>query len=165
MPVFFSPEHWKTTLRPELEKGAQRAGRSITDCSVCVFQPVVVTDDRAAGRDATRPHLALYIGGMGSREKNYYNQLFRRYGFDEEARRIQDLYLDRRREEAMAAISPEMIDLVTIIGPVEECRRRLEELERAGIGEVALSLSTPDNDPARLQEGLEALAPARSSVA
>src|SRR5438105_2534094 len=74
IPVFFSPRHWETTLRPELEKGAARAGRGTEAVSVCVFQPVVVTDDRAAGRDATRPHIALYVGGMGSRQKNYYNQ-------------------------------------------------------------------------------------------
>ena len=165
LPVFFSPRHWESVIRPALERGAERSGRSLSELSVCVSQPVVLTDDLEAGRDSVREHLALYIGGMGSRERNYYNQLFCRYGFEAEARRIQDLYLDRRREEAMAALTPEMIDLVTIIGPVEECRRRLEELERAGIGEVALSLSTPDNNPARLREGLEALAPARSSVA
>ena len=165
LPVFFSPRHWESVIRPALERGAARSGRSLSQLSVCVSQPVVLTDDLEAGRDSVRQHLALYIGGMGSRERNYYNQLFCRYGFEAEARRIQDLYLDRRREEAMAALTPEMIDLVTIIGPVEECRRRLEELKRVGIAEVALSLSTPDNDPARLQEGLEALAPARSSVA
>jgi F420-dependent oxidoreductase-like protein len=123
LPVFFSPRHFDAVLRPELEKGARRAGRLLSDLSICVSQPVVVTDDVVAGRDAVRPHLALYIGGMGSRERNYYNQLFCRYGFEAEARRIQDLYLARRREEAMAAITDEMIDLVTVNGPPDECRR------------------------------------------
>jgi alkanesulfonate monooxygenase SsuD/methylene tetrahydromethanopterin reductase-like flavin-dependent oxidoreductase (luciferase family) len=104
--------------------------------------------------------MALYIGGMGSREKNYYNELFRRYGFEAEARRIQDLYLDRRREEAMAALTPEMIDLVTIIGPVDECRRRLDELERVGVSEVAMGLQVPGGQPADVLRALEALAPA-----
>jgi F420-dependent oxidoreductase-like protein len=160
IPVFFSPRHWKTALRGELEKGTQRAGRSIEDVSVCVFQPLVVTGDRAAGRDATRPHIALYVGGMGSREKNYYNQLFRRYGFEAEAARIQDLYLERRKEEAIAAVTDEMVDLVTIIGPAEECRERLAELEEAGVDEVALAITTPDNDPREIMLALEALAPA-----
>jgi F420-dependent oxidoreductase-like protein len=165
LPVFFSPRHYETIIRPQLEKGAARAGRPLSELSVCVNQPVIVTDDLDAGRDAARAHLALYIGGMGSRERNYYNQLFCRYGFEDEARRIQDLYLDRRREEAMAALTPEMIDLVTIIGPLEECQRRLAELERLGVDEVALGLRVPGGGPEAIMEALEALAPARSATA
>lgn len=164
LPVFFSPRHFDEVLRPQLEKGARRAGRPLADLSICVSQPVVVTDDVEAGRDAVRPQLALYIGGMGSRERNYYNQLFCRYGFEEEAGRIQDLYLDRRREEAMAAITPEMIDLVTIIGPPDECRRRLAELERLGVAEVAIGLRVPGAGEAAVLEALEALAPERAAA-
>jgi F420-dependent oxidoreductase-like protein len=165
LPVFFSPRHYETIIRPQLEKGAARSGRSLDELSVCVSQPVIVTDDVERGREAVRPHLALYIGGMGSRDKNYYNELFRRYGFEEEARRIQDLYLDRRRDEAMAALTTEMIDLVTIIGPVEECRRRLDDLERVGVDEVAMGLQVPGGGPAEVLEALQALAPARSATA
>ena len=164
IPVFFSPRHWESVLRPPLAAGAERAGRSLDELSICVYQTVIVTDDLEAGRNAMRPHLALYIGGMGSREKNYYNQLFRRYGFEAEARRIQDLYLDRRKEEAMAALTPEMIDLVTIIGPLEECWRRLAELDQAGVDEVAMSLLVRDNDPAQVMAALEGLAPSGSPV-
>jgi F420-dependent oxidoreductase-like protein len=164
IPVFFSPRHWESVLRPALLRGAEKAGRSLNDVSVCVYQTVIVTDDVEAGRDAMRPYLALYLGGMGSREKNYYNQLFRSYGFEEEARRVQDLYLERRREEAMAAVSPEMIDLVTIIGPIDECRRRLAELDGIGVNEVAITLQVPGNEPSEVVEALEALAPARSAV-
>jgi F420-dependent oxidoreductase-like protein len=162
LPVFFSPRHYESSIRPQLEKGAVRSGRDLGELSICVEQPVVVTDDLDAGRDAVRPQIALYVGGMGSREKNYYNMLFRSYGFEEEAARIQDLYLARRREEAMAAVTPEMIDLVTIIGPLTECRRRLDELEALGVSEVAISLQVPDNDPAKLMEALEAFAPSPS---
>jgi F420-dependent oxidoreductase-like protein len=164
IPVFLSPRHWESVIRPALAAGAERAGRSLDELSVCVYQTVIVTDDLEAGRNLMRPQLALYIGGMGSRDKNYYNQLFRRYGFEDEARRIQDLYLGRRREEAMAAVTPEMIDLVTIIGPLEECRRRLAELEQVGVDEVALSLLVPDNDPAQLMGALKGLAPSGSTV-
>jgi alkanesulfonate monooxygenase SsuD/methylene tetrahydromethanopterin reductase-like flavin-dependent oxidoreductase (luciferase family) len=164
IPVFFSPQHWDSVLRPQLVRGAERAGRSPADVSVCVYQTVIVTDDVEAGRDTIRPHLALYLGGMGSREKNYYNQLFGRYGFEDEARRVQDLYLERRREEAMAAITQEMIDLVTIIGPLDECRTRLADLERIGVDEVAISLLVPGNEPAMVLEALEGLAPANSAV-
>jgi alkanesulfonate monooxygenase SsuD/methylene tetrahydromethanopterin reductase-like flavin-dependent oxidoreductase (luciferase family) len=106
-----------------------------------VFQPVVVTADRKAGRDLVRPHLALYIGGMGSRGKNYYNQLWRSYGYEEEARKIQDLYLDRKKDEAMAAITDEMVDLTAIIGPAEECRERLDALSGVGVNEVSIETS------------------------
>jgi F420-dependent oxidoreductase-like protein len=164
LPVFFSPRHFDAVLRPQLEKGARRAGRPLSELSICISQPVVVTDDVEAGRDAVRPQLALYIGGMGSRERNYYNQLFCQYGFEAEARHIQDLYLSRRREEAMAALTTEMIDLVTIIGPPDECRRRLDELERLGVAEVAIGLRTPGAGPGQLMEALEALAPARAAA-
>jgi F420-dependent oxidoreductase-like protein len=164
LPVFFSPRHFDDVLRPQLEKGADRAGRALSDLAICVSQPVVVTDDVEAGRAVMRPHMALYIGGMGSRERNYYNQVFCRYGFEAEAKHIQDLYLSRRREEAMAALTDEMIDLVTVIGPLDECRRRLDELERVGVAEVAIGLRVPGGGPAELLEALEALAPARAAA-
>ena len=159
LPVFFSPRHYESVIRPGLAAGAVRTGRPLAECSVCVIQPVFVTEDREAGRRAARPHLGLYIGGMGSRERNYYNQLWCRYGYEAEARQIQDLYLQRRKDEALALVSDEMVDLVTIIGPAEECRERLAELEKVGVDEVALAVQVPDNDPAATMRALEALAP------
>jgi alkanesulfonate monooxygenase SsuD/methylene tetrahydromethanopterin reductase-like flavin-dependent oxidoreductase (luciferase family) len=160
LPVFFSPAHWKEVFLPELERGAARSGRDLSTLSICVSgQPVIVTDDLAAGRDAVRPHLALYIGGMGSREKNYYNQVWRRYGYQAEAQRVQDLYLDRRPKEALAAVTDEMVDLCAIIGPVAECRQRLDELAMAGVDEVAIALQVPGAPPEATLDVLEALAP------
>ncbi|HLH67614.1 MAG TPA: LLM class F420-dependent oxidoreductase [Candidatus Dormibacteraeota bacterium] len=163
LPVFFSPRHFESLIRPHLARGAARSGRSLEELAVCISQPVVVTEDLDAGRDAVRPHLALYIGGMGSRQRNYYHQLFCRYGFEAEARRIQDLYLSRRRAEAEAAVTAEMIDLVTVIGPVEECRRRLAELERYGVDEVAIGLQVPGGGLDDVLCALEALAPVGAS--
>ena len=159
LPVFFSPAHYDEVLKPGLEKGAARAGRSLGEVTVCVMQAVVVTDDRAAGRDSVRPHLGLYLGGMGSKRKNYYNQLFRRYGFEEEAARIQELYLERRKDEAIRLVSDEMVDLVTVIGPAEECRDRLQALEELGVEELALQITVPGNDPGQTLAALKALAP------
>ncbi len=160
LPTFYSPRHFGSVMRPQLEAGARRAGRSAGDVAVCAFgHAVVVTDDVAAGRDLVRPHLALYIGGMGSRDKNYYNQLWAEYGFEAEARRIQDLYLEKRRSEAIKAVTDEMVDQVSIIGPVEACRDGLDELERSGAGEVAMALQVPGNDPAQVLAALQALAP------
>jgi alkanesulfonate monooxygenase SsuD/methylene tetrahydromethanopterin reductase-like flavin-dependent oxidoreductase (luciferase family) len=96
---------------------------------------------------------------MGSKEKNYYNQLWRRYGFEEEAKRIQDLYLERRKDEAMALLTDEMVDLTCIVGPADECRERLDELAAVGVNEVAIGLQVPGNDPAETLRALEALAP------
>jgi F420-dependent oxidoreductase-like protein len=164
LPVFFSPRHFASEIRPQLERGAARSGRDLGELSICVSQPLVVTDDVEAGREAVRPHMALYIGGMGSRERNYYNQLFCRYGFEAEARRIQDLYLAGRRDEARAALTDEMIDLVTIIGPIAECRRRLAELERLGVDEVAIGLRVPGGGPDQVLEALEGLAPVEATA-
>jgi len=157
--VFYSPEHFPKVVRPLIEEGARAAGRSMDDVAINTFQTVVVTDDLAAGREAVRPYLNLYIGGMGSREKNYYNRLWRSYGFEKEAEQIQDLYLAKRRDESLAAVTDEMVDLVSIIGPPEECRRRLRELADSGLQEVALSLSIPGGDERDMYNALEALAP------
>lgn len=157
--VFYSPEHFPKAVRPLIEEGARRAGRSADDVVISTFQTVVVTDDVAAGRDAVRPYLNLYIGGMGSRERNYYNRLWRSYGYEAEAERIQDLYLAKRRDESLAAVTDEMVDLVAIVGPAEDCRRRLQVLADSGLDEVALSLSVPGGDQRDLLGALEALAP------
>jgi F420-dependent oxidoreductase-like protein len=159
LPTLFSPRHHLGVPRLFLGTGAARAARAVEDVSVCPMVTVVVTDDVAAGRDAVRPNLALYVGGMGSREKNYYNALFQSYGFVDEARRVQDLYLDRRREEAVAGVTDEMVDLVTVIGPAAECRRRLEELDGIGIREVAVMLQVPGDDPMEMLAALRELAP------
>ena len=86
-----------------------------------------------------RPFIALYVGGMGSRAKNFYNQLVQRYGFEEAAAEIQDLYLDGKKDEAAAAIPPELIDLVTMCGPRERVRERLEVYREAGVGTLIVS--------------------------
>lgn len=156
--TLFSPAHFPSLLRPHLERGAARAGRPLSELRICVSQPVYVTADVAAARDAARASLALFIGGMGTRERNFYNQLWRRYGFTEAAARVQDLYLAGRTDEAADALSDEMVDLVTIIGPVAECQRRLAELEAAGVDEVSLLLQVPGQDPVELMNALEALA-------
>src|SRR5919109_666604 len=103
IPTLFSPEH-VAEFRPLLEEGAARVGRKLDGFDIAPTVSVYVTDDVEAARDAMRPYLALYVGGMGSREQNFYNRVVQRYGFEAEAKTIQDLYLEGKREEAMAAI-------------------------------------------------------------
>ena len=86
-----------------------------------------------------RPVLALYIGGMGSRRQNFYNNLVKRYGFEAAADEIQELYLDGRQDEAAAAIPPELIDLVSLCGPREVVSDRLAAYRDAGVGTLMLS--------------------------
>jgi F420-dependent oxidoreductase-like protein len=132
IPTLFSPEH-VSEFRPLLEEGAARSGRSLDGFAIAPMVNVFISDDVGKARDLMRPFLALYVGGMGSREKNFYNALVCRYGFEDAAREIQDLYLDGKREEAAAALPDELIDLVSLCGPRDRVRERLEVFREAGV--------------------------------
>jgi F420-dependent oxidoreductase-like protein len=145
IPTLFSPEH-VAELRPLLQEGAARSGRSLEGFDIAPQVNVFVTEDVAAARDAMRPFLALYVGGMGSREKNFYNQLVQRYGFEDAAREVQDLYLEGKRDEAMAALPDELIDLVSLCGPADRVRPRLDVFREAGVGTLGVSPMAWDRD-------------------
>ncbi len=138
IPTFFSPEH-VGELRTLLEEGAARSGRSLDGFDIAPTVNAFVSDDRERARDLMRPVLALYIGGMGSRRQNFYNNLVRRYGFEGAAHEVQDLYLDGRKEEACAAIPAELIDLVSLCGPREIVRDRLAAFRDAGVGTLMIT--------------------------
>src|SRR5271156_3600132 len=138
IPTLFSPQH-VSELRPLLEEGAARAGRTLDGFDIAPTVQVFVTDDLEGARDAMRPFIALYVGGMGSRKQNFYNQLVSRYGFGAEAQRIQDFYLEGKREEAMAAIPDALIDTVSLCGPAEVVRERLAVYRDAGVGTLGVS--------------------------
>jgi F420-dependent oxidoreductase-like protein len=129
----FAPEH-AGGFRDHLAAGAARAGRDLDGFDVAPHVQVHISDDLAAARDAMRPFLALYIGGMGSRERNFYTEQAGRYGFEQAARRVQEHYLAGDRAEAMAALPDELIDLVTLCGPAARVRERLEAHREAGVG-------------------------------
>jgi len=145
LPTFFSPEH-VAEFRPRLEEGASRAGRSLDGFDIAPNVQVHVGEDGEAARDAMRPMLALYVGGMGSRERNFYNALMQRYGFEAAAHRVQDLYLEGRREEAAAALPDELIDTVTLCGPPDFVRERLAVYWDAGVGTLIVSPMSFDAD-------------------
>ena len=132
IPMFFSPEHVQE-FRPLLEEGAARAGRELNGFRMSPSVQVLITDDEAAAHDVIRPFVALYVGGMGSREKNFYNALVTRYGFEEEAREVQDLYLEGKKDEAAARLSPELLDTVSLVGPKEKVRDKLAVYREAGV--------------------------------
>jgi F420-dependent oxidoreductase-like protein len=138
IPTFFSPEH-VAQFRELLQEGADRAGRSLDGFDIAPTVQSYVSDDLDTGRDLMRPVLALYIGGMGSRKQNFYNRIMQRYGFVDEAKEIQDLYLDGKKDEAAAAIPTALIDMVTLAGPRDVVRDRLAAFRDAGVGTLMVS--------------------------
>ncbi len=138
IPTLFSPEH-VAELRPLLEEGAARSGRSLDGFDVAPTVSLNITDDLDAGRDSMRPFIALYVGGMGSRERNFYNALVCRYGFQEAAQEVQDLYLEGKKKEAAAALPTELIDAVALVGPADRIRERLAVYREAGVGTLGVT--------------------------
>ena len=141
LPTFFSPEH-VSEFRSLLEEGAARAGggKAIDESfDIAPNVNVSIDEDIERARDAMRPVLALYVGGMGSREKNFYNALVRRYGFEEAADKVQDLYLDGKKEEAAAALPDELIDHTSLVGPKDRVAERLAVYKEAGVGTLICS--------------------------
>jgi F420-dependent oxidoreductase-like protein len=150
LPVFFSPEHTKT-LRGPLEEGAARVGRSLDNFRICPSVNVMISDDIENARHAMRPILALYVGGMGSREQNFYNRLVSSYGFEREAEQVQELYLAGQKTEAMFALPDELIDLVSIVGPRERVRAKLRDFRDAGVDTLIVWPVMPDHDERKEQ--------------
>jgi F420-dependent oxidoreductase-like protein len=138
LPIMVSPEHM-SEFRPSLEEGWARAGRDGSDFDIAPGVQVRIDDDVAAAHDHMRHFIALYVGGMGSRKKNFYNALVTSYGFGDAAREVQDLYLDGKKDEAAAALPAELIDAVTLCGPPDRIRDRLAVYRDAGVGTLILS--------------------------
>ena len=132
--VWYSP--YRTGFyRDALESGFRRAGggKSLASFDVAPAVTVIQGDDVQACLDFVKPMLALYIGGMGARGKNFYNELACRYGFEAAAKKIQDLYLDGKKAEATAAVPNELADEVSLVGPPARIRDRLAAWRDAGV--------------------------------
>jgi F420-dependent oxidoreductase-like protein len=140
IPTLFSPEH-VSEFRPLLEEGFGRAGngKGFEAFEIAPMVNVFVSDDVDSARDAMRPFIALYVGGMGSRKQNFYNSLVQRYGFEAAAKQVQDLYLEGKRDEAMAALPADLIDTVSLCGPREAVRERLAIFRDAGVGTLMIA--------------------------
>jgi F420-dependent oxidoreductase-like protein len=138
LPWFFSPEH-VSDFRTLLQEGADRAGRSLAGFDIAPAVHACVSDDWELARNVMRPILALYIGAMGSSKQNFYNRLVQRYGFEEAARQIQDLYVDGKKTEAGDAIPDELIDTVSLCGPRDVVRDRIAAFRDAGVGTLIIT--------------------------
>jgi F420-dependent oxidoreductase-like protein len=134
LPLFFVPERAREVFGD--------LGRDGFDVAPSV--PLVLLDDVEAARDALKPYYALYIGGMGSRGKNFYNELFARYGYEGEAKAIQDAYLDGRQRDAAALVPDTFVDEAALVGPQERIRERLEAYRDSGATTLLLSTRQPE---------------------
>ncbi|MDA8149199.1 MAG: LLM class F420-dependent oxidoreductase [Actinomycetota bacterium] len=126
-PIFFSPNAVKA-FEPALAEGFARPGarRDAASFEVIASAPTIIDDDIERAADAYRPMLALYIGGMGAREANFHFDVFARMGYEAEAVKIQDLYLDGKKDEAAAAVPTSLVEDVALLGPKEKIRDDLE---------------------------------------
>jgi F420-dependent oxidoreductase-like protein len=133
-PMMLDPEKFDRVYLPHLAAGFAKAGggKSLASFAVVPGVMVIVTDDLEKGRAAVKGGMALYIGGMGARDKNFYNDLAKRLGYEEAAVRIQDLFLAGRKAEAAAAVPDALVDAVHLIGPKERIRERLGAWKEAG---------------------------------
>ncbi len=147
--VFFSPEHAAVSMDP-LRRGRVAAGHvddPMAGFDVVTTVPVVIDDDLERAAAPVRGYAALYVGGMGSRDQNFYNALARRMGFEADAERVQRLFLDRKHREAAAAVPLDFIDRTSLIGPRERIRDRLHAYAEAGV--TTVSVAALDGDLAR----------------
>ena len=137
-PIWFHPERAGDVWGEALAAGRARRDPALGDLQVLVGVPVAVGEDVDALHDQVRPALALYVGGMGARGKNFYNDLAVRYGYEAEARAVQDLYLDGRKDEAAAALPEELVRAVSLIGPEGYVAERIAAFAEAGVTTLAL---------------------------
>jgi F420-dependent oxidoreductase-like protein len=149
LPFFMAPEKAEAITAPVLEGIAKASnGKTLADFDVAPYIRIAMGNDLAACRDAIRPQLALYIGGMGARSKNFYNDLAKRFGYEAEAVEIQDHYLAGRRKEAEAAVPDALIDEISLLGTKERIKDRLEawkEVAKASqVGTLLLAGATPE---------------------
>ena len=144
LPIFFSPERFAETHLPMLEEGFATRGGRPDGWDLAAHVPVVVTDDVDAGRDFLKPLLALYVGGMGAKGKNFYTRLAERYGYADEATTIQDLYLAGKKNEAIAAVPDALVDEVALVGDRARIGDRLDAFRECGVGTLILQARQPE---------------------
>ncbi|MFE2065399.1 LLM class F420-dependent oxidoreductase [Streptomyces sp. NPDC059467] len=150
LPIFFIPERAHEVWGTPLAEGAARRDPALGPLGIVAGGPLAIGDDAAAARDLVRPKIALYVGGMGAPGKNFYNDLAVAYGYEKEARLIQELYLSGRKKEAEAAVPDEFCELISLCGPEGYVRDRIEAYREAGV--TMLDITPVGPDPARLVE-------------
>ena len=137
LPIFWSPEKARGVFGSAMDTAPE-------GFDIAASVPTILIDDVEAGRDFLKPYYALYVGGMGARGKNFYNDLFNRYGYEAEARQIQDLYLDGNKRDAAAAVPDAFVDEVALVGPKERLAERLDAWRESGVTSLLVSTQQPE---------------------
>jgi F420-dependent oxidoreductase-like protein len=146
LPVWMSPEWYDQLYKPHLEAGFAKAGngKSIENFDLAPFVTCVMGNDLEKCRAPVKASLALYIGGMGARNKNFYNSYVRNFGYDDLATQLQDLYLSGKKNEAQAAVPDELVDAVALVGPKERIRDQLARWKASPIKTILIGTSQPE---------------------
>ena len=157
LPIFFDPHRFRDVWGEALDEGLAQRDAALGPLQISAGGMVAIGDEYSgdaadAVLDLSRPMMALYIGGMGARDKNFYNGVAQRYGYEEEARRIQDLYLDGHKDEAAAAVPRQLLADCNLVGSESEVRERLTAYRDAGVTDLSVIPIGPD--PVKLVEQL-----------
>lgn len=142
MPVFFHPDKARDVWGDDLDAGFARRDPELGPLEIVAGGMVAITDDAAqakAIRDFGRPMTALYVGGMGAKNKNFYNNIFRRYGYEQEAEQIQDLYLDGKKDEAAALVPDDFLEGTAMVGDEGFVRDRIQAYKEAGVTRLTIT--------------------------
>jgi F420-dependent oxidoreductase-like protein len=148
LPTLFVPEKANDVWGTALAAGKAKRAAELGDLEIVAGGILAIGDDVEALRDASRPIIALYVGGMGAKGRNFYNDLARRYGWEAEAETIQDLYLAGKKEEAAAAVPAEFAELMNLVGPAGYVKERLQAFKEAGV--TTLNVTPIGENPAKL---------------
>jgi F420-dependent oxidoreductase-like protein len=152
LPIFFAPEHYDSVFKPHVEAGLSAGGKTMADFDIAAMLHVVIDPDLETARNQVRPMLALYIGGMGAAGKNFYFDLACRYGFESAAHEIQNLYLNERQFDAVAAVPDALVDAVALCGSPDRIRDQVQRWRDSPA--TTLNLATTDPDALRLMAEL-----------
>ena len=144
IPIFYSPEKAKAVWGDALAAGAKKRSADLAPLDVVAGGLVVIGDDVKKYLELARPQLALYIGGMGARGKNFYYDVACEYGYEAEAKQIQDLYLSGKKAEAEALVPLEMLEQTNLIGPESYVKERIAAYRESGVTILNVGFATPD---------------------
>jgi len=154
LPIFFVPEKADAVWGKALSRGLAKRPSELGSLDIAAGGPLAIGDGLEGLRELARPQLALYIGGMGAREKNFYNDLARLYGYEQEAAEIQDLYLSGQKKAAEAAVPSSLLDDLSLIGSEGYVKDRIAAFKAAGVTMLDVIPIGPDplGDVARVRE-------------
>jgi F420-dependent oxidoreductase-like protein len=158
-PLFFMPEKFRQVWGAALDAGLAKRDPSLPPLQIATgglvaIDESLVGEEQTKVLDRTRGHMALYVGGMGARGKNFYNTITQQYGFEAEAKEVQDLYLDGKKAEAAAALPAEMVEKTNLVGPKSYIAERLAAYREAGVTTLQVTMA---DDPVKTIDTLREL--------